>query len=68
MESLELTHIRGELDDVGHTLCLLVEITSSGLVLSERSQAGLTDLGIRTLRRLDDAVDTLQRYEDAVAS
>lgn len=68
MESLELTHIRGELEDVGHTLCLLVDITSSGLVLSERSQAGLTDVGIRTLRRLDDAVEALQRYEGAVAS
>lgn len=68
MESLELTHIRGELEDVGHTLSLLVEVTSSGLVLCERSQAGLTELGFRTLRRLDDAVDALQRYEDAVAS
>jgi hypothetical protein len=68
MESLELTHIRSELEEAANTMSLLVEITGSELVLSARSQAALTDLGIRTLRRLDDAVDALQRYEDAVVS
>lgn len=68
MESLELTQIRSELEEASNTMSLLVEITGSEMVLSARGQAALTDLGIRTLRRLDDAVDALQRYETAVDS
>lgn len=69
MKSLELTHIRGELEDVGNTLSLLMEISSSGQVLSERSQAGLVDVGSLALARLEEAVARLRRYEaEATAS
>ncbi|MHB0817700.1 hypothetical protein ACYCFK_05425 [Stutzerimonas stutzeri] len=67
MKSLELMQLRGELEDVGNTLSLLVDITSSGLALSERGQAGLLDLGVSALNRLDEAVGALQHYEDGNA-
>ena len=67
MDSLQLTQLRGELEGVGNVLSLLVDLSGSGIALSERSHAGLVDLGASALARLDEAIGVLRHYDEAAS-
>lgn len=64
MENLNLTDIRGELQDVANVVRLLLEVAGAGLNLDARSQAGLQDVGQDALGRMDRALDALRTYTE----
>lgn len=63
MNNLNLTDIRGELQDAANIMRFIVEVTSTGVTLSDQAYSGLLDVGMNAVDRLDKAAEALRNYE-----
>lgn len=64
----ELLSLREKFEESRNYLALFIELAASGVELSERGKAGLLDLGMTQLRRLDDAANDVGQAVAAAPS
>ncbi|ROM40647.1 hypothetical protein BK647_18020 [Pseudomonas protegens] len=67
MKNLNLTDIRGELQGAATIMHMIVEISSSGILLSDEGRAGLFEVGKLAIDRIEGAVVALGDYEPGKA-
>lgn len=63
MKNLNITEIRGELQGAATIMHMIVEISSAGVQLSDDGRAGLLEVGIAAINRIESAVAALGDYE-----
>lgn len=61
--SVGFTELRGEVEECGNTFALFVDISTSGLNLSERGRLALTEYGRNSQARYDNIEAQLRTYE-----
>lgn len=63
MKNLNITELRGELQGAAVVMHMIVEISCAGVSLSEESRAGLLEVGIAAIGRIESAVAKLGDYD-----
>lgn len=63
--AIDVTELRGEIQDFANSLALLVDIMASGIPLSERGQVGLLEFGHYSQQRIIAVEEKLRYYGEA---
>ncbi len=62
--AIDVTELRGEIQEFANSLALLVDVIGSGIPLSERGQVGLLEFGHYSQQRIIAVEEKLRSYAD----